>query len=302
MVLETTLEARLFDARIALIAVAALFVGGADFVLLAIIRIERARPKFTAHSQQQRRGRAHLPRLCGRALHETTRPCRRRSWSCTAASPANAGSHTAAALPGRARRHADKPPQHTWISRRGFVPRERAASKSSVGAEGAGLPRCASSARNTTNASSRRAGSGARCRRCRRRFCGACLARMSSWATAAPDTSLAELCVGDILGGSPPRSAASAAPSSSRSRRHVGRATKSTRPGQDAGRRRCATAVRDDGLAVFEGGRGGRVRRGDSWARSRGRIRSTASRGEAPAVRLSGADTPAYKIPGEAPR
>ena len=36
MVVEATLEARLFDARIALIAVAALFVGGADFVLLAI--------------------------------------------------------------------------------------------------------------------------------------------------------------------------------------------------------------------------------------------------------------------------
>ena len=36
MVVVATLEARLFDARIALIAVAALFVGGADFVLLAI--------------------------------------------------------------------------------------------------------------------------------------------------------------------------------------------------------------------------------------------------------------------------
>jgi hypothetical protein len=36
MVVEATLEARLFDARIALIAVAALFVGGADLVLLAI--------------------------------------------------------------------------------------------------------------------------------------------------------------------------------------------------------------------------------------------------------------------------
>ena len=36
MVLEATLEARLFDARIALVAVAALILGGTDAVLLAI--------------------------------------------------------------------------------------------------------------------------------------------------------------------------------------------------------------------------------------------------------------------------